>query len=110
MSERMEKVDQLIKKELSELIVKNITFKNGVFVTIEKVDTSPDLSYTDVFISIFPTKESDYVLKTLEHEMYGLQGKLNRRLTMKPLPRIRFQQTDVEERADELERLIRQDA
>jgi len=109
MSERIEKVNQLLKKELGELLVKNITFKPAIFVTIEKVDTSPDLRYTDVFISIFPTTESDYVLKTLAHEMYALQGDLNRRLHMKPLPRIRFIQTDIEEKADELERLIRED-
>lgn len=109
MSERIEKVNQLLKKELGELVTKNVSFKSGVFVTIEKVDTSPDLRYTDVFISIFPPQESEYVLKTLEHELYALQGDLNRRLHMKPLPRVRFVQTDIEEKADELERLIRED-
>lgn len=109
MSERIEKVNQLLKKELGELLSKNVTFKSGIFVTIEKVDTTPDLRYTDVFISIFPPNESDYVLKTLAHEMYALQGKLNRRLHMKPLPRIVFCKTDIEEKADELERLIRED-
>ena len=109
MSERIEKVNQLLNKELGELITKNVTFKPGIFVTIEKVDTTADLRYTDVFISIFPPDQSDYALKTLEHEMYALQGKLNRRLHMKPLPRIRFCQTDIEEKADELDRLIRED-
>jgi ribosome-binding factor A len=108
MSNRIPKINELIKKHISEIISRDLSLKPGVFVTVAKVDTTPDLRYTRVFVSIFPEKEIDYAIKTLEKEIYRLQGSLNKRLSMKPLPKIEFKVDLTEARADEIEKLLKE--
>ena len=108
MPKRIEKVNELIKKYLSEILLRNLDLKSGVFVTIAKVDTTPDLRYTRVFVSVFPEKDTEYVLKTFNKEIYKIQGFLNRKLAMKPLPRIEFRVDVTEAKADEIEKLFRE--
>lgn len=107
MNARIDKINKLIKTHISELIPRNVSLKNGVFLTVSKVDTTPDLRYTRIFVSIFPEKDIDYVEKTLAKESYRLQGALNKKLHMKPLPKIRFVTDMTESKADEIEKLLR---
>lgn len=108
MSDRILKVNALIKRHVGEILTREVSLKPEVFMTIAKVDTTPDLRYTRIFISIFPEKESDYVLKTLAKEIYPIQGALNQRLSMKPLPKIEFINDLTESKADEIEKLLKQ--
>lgn len=108
MSNRILKINELIKKQISEIISRDLSLKPGVFVTVSKVDTTPDLRYTRVFVSIFPEKETDYALKTLEKELYQMQGKLNKKLVMKPLPKIEFRVDTTEIQADKIEKLLKE--
>ena len=107
MSLRIEKINQLIKELLGEIVSKNLSFKEGVFVTLTKVDTSSDLRYTRVFFSVFPESETGYVGKALKNGLYSIQGDLNRKLHMKPLPKLDFRLDDTEVKADEIERLLK---
>ena len=106
MSERIVKLNKLIKRHLGEIFLKELSLKPGLFLTISKVDTTPDLRYTQVFISVFPYKESDYAIKTLSKEMYSIQGSLNKKLTMRPLPRLKFTLDSTEEEADKIEKIL----
>lgn len=107
MPSRINKINELIKHHIGEIILKDLSLKEGVFLTVVKVDTTADLRYTRVFVSIFPEKETDYVMRTLEKEIYHLQGILNKKLSMKPLPRIEFKLDLTESKADEIERLLK---
>lgn len=106
MSERIAKINKLIKRDLAEILVRELNLKPGIFLSISKVDTSRDLRYTKVFISVFPYKEADYALKTLSKEMYSIQGALNKKLSMKPLPRLQFELDSTEEEADKIEKIL----
>jgi len=108
MSNRIAKVNELIKHTIAEIIERELSLKAGVFVTVAKVDTTADLRYTRVFVSIFPEKEIDYVTKSLEKEIYRIQGSLNKKLSMKPLPRIEFKIDLTESKADEIEKLLKE--
>ncbi|EKE16049.1 MAG: Ribosome-binding factor A [uncultured bacterium] len=106
MSQRIEKINSLIRKHISEILIKEVSFKPGVFLTIPKVDTTPDLRYTRVFLSIFPEKETAYVVATIKKETYALQGSLNKRLQMKPLPQLVFKVDTTEAAADKIEKIL----
>ncbi len=110
MSERIRKVNSVITQELTKLIDKQVDFKPGVFATIAKVDTARDLSYTRVFVSVFPTQEHDYAMKTLEHERIGLQKMLHKKLHMKVLPKVRFHYSAVGDHVDALDEMFQDDA
>lgn len=106
MSQRIEKINSLIRKHISEIFLKEVSFKPGVFLTIPKVDTTPDLRYTRVFLSIFPEKETAYVTATIKKEAYVLQRALNQRLQMKPLPKLVFEVDTTEAEADKIEKIL----
>ncbi len=108
MSQRITKLNKLIQSHLGEIFQRELSLKPGVFVTIAKVDTTPDIRYTRVSLSVFPFKDSDYVLKTIGKEKYDIQGALNRKLAIKPLPRLVFQIDETEEKADEIEKILLQ--
>lgn len=106
MSQRLEKVNDLIRDHVSQLIEREVSWKPGMLVTVTRVDTSPDLRHTRVLVSVFPAGEQAFALKTLEHELYRLQGALNHRLHMKPLPRLQFVADETEAQAQAVEDLL----
>lgn len=108
MSERIAKINEVVRQHINDIVLKNLSLKSGVFVTIAKVDTTPDLRYTRIFVSIFPEKEFDYIEKTLTKELYRIQGALNKKLHMRPLPKIQFVTDRTASKADEIEKLLKE--
>lgn len=108
MSNRISKINDLIRQHINDIIIKELSLKEGVFVTIAKIDTSSDLRYTHIFVSVFPESERNYIMKTLEREIYKIQGMLNKKLNMRPLPRINFKLDITESKADEIEKLLKE--
>lgn len=85
----------MIKKELSQIILREIDFPEGVLVTLTRVETAPNLIEVKIYISVMPESRIKPVLKILNQQIYFLQQKLNDRLKMRPIPKIQF----IEERA-----------
>lgn len=108
MSTRIEKINDLVRQNVDEILLKELSLKEGIFITIAKVDTTPDLRYTRIFVSIFPEKEISYAIKTLEKELYKIQGLLNKKLHLKPLPKVEFKLDTTEQKADEIEKLLKE--
>lgn len=105
---RLDRINELIKETLAKIISEEVDFPLGVFVTVTKVDTSRDLRYTRVFLSVFPEKKFGEIFRSLENKIYSLQGKLNKKLSMKPLPRIEFVSDKTEVEADKIEKLLKE--
>jgi ribosome-binding factor A len=105
---RIEKMNELIRQKIGELLMREVSFKAGVLVTTSKVDTTPDFRYTRIFLSVYPEKEANYVIKTLQNEIFDIQGKLNKALQVRPLPRIQFMVDETEIEADKVEKLLEQ--
>ena len=104
---RIDRINELIKETLGKLVNEEVEIPSGVFATVTRVDTSRDLRYARVFLSVFPEKEFRKVLELLRRKMYVVQGRLNKRLHMKPLPRIEFVADRTEAEADKIEKLLK---
>jgi ribosome-binding factor A len=107
-STRLPKINELVRKYVNDIILKDLSLKSGVLLTIAKVDTSPDVRYTRVFVSVFPENEFPYALKTLDKERHNIQLQLNKKLRIKPLPRIEFRGDFTEKEADKIEKLLKE--
>jgi ribosome-binding factor A len=90
MTQRILKVNKLIKQEVGKIILSEINFPADVMVTVIKAETSKDLRYADVFVSVLPFEKKEEAEKILKENIYFMQKILNKKLFMKPLPRIRF--------------------
>lgn len=108
MSKRIEKVNQLLRERLAQIIREELSLKDTVLVTILKVDTSKDLRYANSFLSVYPETEKDYVLKTLRKESKKIHKVLHRSLYMKPLPKISFVIDEIQEKISEIDKIFEQ--
>ena len=105
-TQRILKINKLIKRELGKIILTDVDFPKNAIITITKVKTSADLHYADIFISVLPDEMNIEIEKELKENIYFIQGKLNRKLFMKPLPRIRFMIDRSGEDVDRISRVI----
>jgi len=108
MSSRIDRVNELIRTTIAEIISREIDLPPGVFATVAKVDTSRDLRYARVFVSVFPDKKFGKTMEFLRKKVYSVQGLLNKQLHMKPLPRIEFVADKTEVEADKIEKLLKE--
>lgn len=108
MTKRIEQVDLLIKKELSKIILKEVDFPNDVLVTITRVETTGNLIESRVFVSVLPEKKLEEVFKILDKNIYILQQAVNRRLIMRPMPKIIFIKEEKTKEAGRIEELLEQ--
>lgn len=106
MSKRIQRVNQLIKKELSQIILKEIEFPQDVLVTITQVETSANLIDSNVWISVLPEERSKRILEILNKNIYILQQKLNQRLKMRPVPKIKFLEEKRTAEAGKIEEIL----
>ena len=105
-SQRIQRVNQLIKRELSQLLLREANFPKNTLVTITKVDTSSNFIEGRVFISAVPKKDIKKVLEILNRQVYDFQQKINRRLKMRPVPRIKFLEDKETAEAGRIEELL----
>lgn len=106
MRTRLAKINTLIQKELSRIILENIDFPLGILVTITHVETSVDLRHASVYVSVLPANKLPSTLQLLHRKIGFLQRLLNQRLVMRPLPRIKIVLDPGERHAAKIETLL----
>jgi ribosome-binding factor A len=106
MERRIEKINNLIKEEVSKIIRKEVDFPKTTLVTITRVETNKDLTECRVFFSCYPESKFDEALKILEKEIYFIQGKLNKKLILKRVPLIRFKKEKKVVEAAKIEEIL----
>ncbi len=100
------RVSSLIQEELSKIIQRYVDFPEGALVTVSEVNVSPDLEKAEVKISVIPTDLSKESLVILNKSAGRLQHLLNRKLNIKPMPRIDFEVDYGLAKAAEVEKLL----
>lgn len=108
MSERIAKVNKLLKQEVGKLILEDVDFPAGLVVTVIKADTSPDLHYGDIYVSVMPQEREEEALAVLREDIYSLQQKINKKLFMKPVPMVRFRLDFSGDHADRINELLKE--
>lgn len=86
---RHERIQGFIKKSLGEIIEEEI-YRHDILITIIRVETSVDLQWAQVLVSIFPYAKHEEVMELLTRKAGHFQSLLNHRLRIKHTPKIRF--------------------
>ena len=90
MKHRIERVCEILKRELGSIIGRELTF-SAPLVTISAVDITPDLKQAHVFVSALGTEsQKRKALETLEHSRAMLQAELAKRIVLKHTPHLHF--------------------
>jgi ribosome-binding factor A len=89
MKHRLLRVNEVVKRELSAIIAREINFK-GALVSINAVDVAPDLKSARVFVSILGAGNSKSMIDKLEANRPALQAALSRHVVLKYTPHLIF--------------------
>ncbi|MDX2079882.1 MAG: 30S ribosome-binding factor RbfA [Terrimicrobiaceae bacterium] len=90
MKHRLERVCEVLKRELGVLIGREIDF-SPVLVTVSGVDVTPDLKQAHVFVSALGTPgQQREALEKLEHNRAHLQHEVAKRVVLKHTPHLYF--------------------
>lgn len=108
MAHRIERVNSLIRQEISELLQRQVKDPRlGNFVAVTEVSTSPDLKYAKVFVSrIGSEEEKRETLSVLVSASGFFRRELAKRLSLRHIPELSFQWDDSIERGDHLLQLM----
>jgi ribosome-binding factor A len=97
MKHRMLRVNEVVKRELSRIIAREMSFE-GALVSINHVDVTSDLKNAHVFVSVLGSDIGKSVVNKLASHRATLQAELARHLTMKYTPHLLFHLDDSIER------------
>ncbi len=100
------RISGLIQEQLGKIIIKEMDLPFGDFVTISNVQVTDDLEHAKINISVIPTSSSENIIKILTKSAGHLQFLLNRKLNIKPIPRIEFHIDYGLAKAAEVEKLL----
>ena len=89
MKHRLPRVNELIKRELSGIVARELHFDSAI-VTINHVDVTRDLKNAHVFVSVLGSGASADVMTKLEEHRVSLQSELARHVVLKYTPHLVF--------------------
>jgi ribosome-binding factor A len=110
MSRRTERVNDLIRDELSDMLLREMNDPRlGALISITRVEVSPDLSRARVFVSIMAeAEEQKQAMKALEAAAGFMHRELKKRLEMRVIPFLNFKLDDSIARGAEMLSLLNQ--
>ena len=92
MSTRTEKLRQLLKEEVSEILHREIKDPRLGFFTVIDTEITSDFQHAKVFVSILGTpEERKQSMDVLKHAQHFVRQEFGKRVRMKTLPDIQFQ-------------------
>jgi ribosome-binding factor A len=106
MKHRLLRVNEILKRELSGIITREMKFEKGL-VTINQVDVTSDLKSAHVFVSVLGTAGAD-VINQLEGHRAGLQSALAKHVVLKYTPHLVFHLDDSIERGTRIIKIMQE--
>ena len=103
------RIADFVRDELAEIIRRDMRDPRIGMVSVNEVTVSKDLSYADVYVSSWQTRDPaqrDEFISVLTKAAGFFRSELARRHRMRTTPKLRFHYDEIIERGPELEALI----
>ena len=105
---KQERLNQIILKEISDIIQFSLKDPSIGFVTITDVHVSNDHSYATVYVTFLGKKErNEKGLKTLNKAKGYMRSELSKRLKIRRIPEISFKLDESFEKARKLDEILK---
>ena len=90
MKYRLARVAEILKRELSAAVLREVP-SDGVLITVNSVDVSPDLRNAIVYVGVLGTAgQQKQAIERLEHHRVVLQAECAKRVVLKFTPHLKF--------------------
>ena len=104
MSQRLERINELLRREISTVVQREFEFTNAL-VTISAAEMTQDLREAKIFVSVLGG-HSCRVLEQLEQKRGLIQSRIAKRITMRCTPILMFRLDDSASRGVEMVNLL----
>lgn len=103
---RINQVNSLIKKEVSELFLKELELPLGCLATLSEVKTSRDLGIAKILISAIPDEQKGEIMAEIKRKTFKLQALLNKKLVLYRVPKLVFAFDEKVVKAERINQLL----
>jgi ribosome-binding factor A len=106
-TQRTDRIDQLLRQEIGDILARDIQDPRIGFVTITDVETAPDLSTARVWVSVIgQPEEREQTLKALQRAMPFVRHELGGRVRLRRIPELHLRADDTAERGTRVLQLL----
>ena len=107
MSLRLQRVRELLKREIGEVIRRQLPVDEVGLINVNDVDVAPNLHNATVYIGVLGgAAQKKRALEALEESRKRIQGYLGKAVVLKYTPRLRFVLDDSVERGNKILRIL----
>ena len=109
MTNRMQKVNEELKREISKIIsleLNNSILKKGL-ISVTKVDTTPDFKYARVYVSMINIGNKKEALKALKKSSGFVRSEIAKKVNLKYTPEIIFEFDESIEYGDRIDNILK---
>lgn len=108
-SNRMNRVDEELKKELSNIISYELeNSKITGMISVTKVKTTPDLRYARVYVSILNSKNRKETLAGLKKSAGYIRSEIAKRINLRVTPELIFELDDSIEYGAKIDTILKE--
>ena len=104
---RIDKVEKLLKEELSNIFLFKLKNSSIGFITITNVKATPDLKKAKVYLSVFDKNKREFVLGKVKRQLKAIRSELASRISLKYCPELDFYIDDTQDYVEKIENLIK---
>jgi ribosome-binding factor A len=106
-TQRTERIDELLRQEITEILAREVADPRIGFVTVTDVETAPDLRHARVWVSVIGAPgEKDETVAALGRAMGFVRRELGTRLRLKRIPELHVRLDDTAERGTRVLQLL----
>jgi len=108
-TKRAARVKEAMKKEISDILQREIKDPGIGFVTLTDVEVSKDLRYVNVYVSVYGSQESKTEsMEALERAKGFIRTEIGKRIRLRHTPEINFHFDDSMERSERIFRILKE--
>jgi ribosome-binding factor A len=89
-SHRVDKVERLIKEQISYILLHKMQDEELGFITVTDVKVSADLKIAKIYLSVFQKERRDFVLNRVNLRLGHIRSELAHRIRIKFVPELKF--------------------
>ena len=107
-SNRQQKINRLILKELSDIFLLETKKMPGVLISVTQVRVSPDLGVAHAHLSFFPSERANELLENINNNIKSIRFELGKRVgqQLRVIPNLMFYLDDSLDYMDNIDNLL----
>lgn len=90
MNIKIERINHMLSEEISKILMLEIKNEEIKFVTVTDCDTSNDLSYCKVYVTVLDSDKKEEILKELNKASSFIRSELAKRIEIRHIPELKF--------------------